>query len=97
MNTGGHFGHLGGALMGYLYIDQLRKGNDLAGWVDNLMWWKWTSKKRKLKVVHRSERPQAAVVSKEEELDRILDKIKVDGLGSLSDVEKEFLKKMSES
>lgn len=97
MNTGGHFGHLGGAIMGYLYIDQLRKGNDLAGWVDNLMWWKWNNKKRKLKVVHRSERPHRPVVSEEEELDRILDKIKVDGLGSLSDGEKEFLKKMSES
>lgn len=27
-NTGGHFAHLGGALLGYLYIDKLRKGDD---------------------------------------------------------------------
>ncbi len=29
-NTGGHFGHLGGALMGYAYIAFLQKGTDLA-------------------------------------------------------------------
>ena len=36
MNTGGHFGHLGGALMGFLYIDQLRKGNEMASWIDQV-------------------------------------------------------------
>lgn len=29
VNTGGHFGHLGGALMGWIFIVQLRQGNDL--------------------------------------------------------------------
>ena len=29
VNTGGHFGHLGGALMGWIFIAQLRQGNDL--------------------------------------------------------------------
>lgn len=29
-NTGGHIAHLGGAFMGWLFVSQLRKGNDLA-------------------------------------------------------------------
>jgi len=29
-NQGGHFAHLGGAFMGYLFVQQLRSGNDLA-------------------------------------------------------------------
>jgi len=29
-NQGGHFAHLGGAFMGYLFVAQLRNGNDLA-------------------------------------------------------------------
>ncbi len=29
-NQGGHFAHLGGAFMGYLFVVQLRNGNDLA-------------------------------------------------------------------
>ncbi len=28
LNTGGHFAHLGGALFGYFYINELRQGND---------------------------------------------------------------------
>jgi membrane associated rhomboid family serine protease len=30
MNTGGHVAHLGGAFMGWVFISQLRKGNDLS-------------------------------------------------------------------
>ncbi len=30
MNTGGHFAHLGGALMGWIFVRQLREGNDWA-------------------------------------------------------------------
>ena len=29
-NTGGHFAHMGGMLMGYLFVSQLRNGQDLA-------------------------------------------------------------------
>ncbi|MEL7005092.1 MAG: rhomboid family intramembrane serine protease [Bacteroidota bacterium] len=32
-NDGGNIAHLGGALIGYLYIVQLQKGNDLGRWV----------------------------------------------------------------
>ena len=36
-NTGGHFGHLGGALFGYLFVRQLREGNDWSIPVNNLL------------------------------------------------------------
>ena len=34
-NTGGHFGHIGGALFGWVYIVQLREGNDWAIPINN--------------------------------------------------------------
>ncbi len=37
INTGGHFAHLGGALMGYLFATQLRRGNDLSEPVNNIL------------------------------------------------------------
>jgi membrane associated rhomboid family serine protease len=36
-NTGGHFAHLGGAFMGYLYIRRLQEGNDLSEPVNNIL------------------------------------------------------------
>lgn len=30
INTGGHFGHLGGAVMGWFFVAQLHRGNDLS-------------------------------------------------------------------
>ncbi|MBC6426001.1 MAG: rhomboid family intramembrane serine protease, partial [Ekhidna sp.] len=33
INPGGEFAHLGGALMGWLYMSQLKQGNDIGGWV----------------------------------------------------------------
>ncbi|MEM7102150.1 MAG: rhomboid family intramembrane serine protease [Bacteroidota bacterium] len=36
-NTGGHFAHIGGALMGYYFVTQLRSGNDLSVRVNNIL------------------------------------------------------------
>ncbi|MEO2064326.1 MAG: rhomboid family intramembrane serine protease [Christiangramia sp.] len=36
-NAGGHFAHLGGAALGYIYTTQLQKGNDIGKWFENLM------------------------------------------------------------
>ncbi len=36
-NMGGEVAHLGGALMGYIYINQLQKGNDLGQWVTSVL------------------------------------------------------------
>lgn len=32
-NDGGNIAHLGGALIGYIYVKQLQSGNDIGGWV----------------------------------------------------------------
>lgn len=37
INTGGHFAHIGGAIMGGIFIWQLRQGNDLSIPVNNLL------------------------------------------------------------
>jgi hypothetical protein len=99
MNSGGHFGHLGGALMGFLYIDQLRKGKNLGIWLEVLLNRQWITKHKHLKVVHFNEEKivNTEIWTQEDELNRVLDKIKAEGMGSLSDKEKAFLKKMSES
>ena len=36
-NTGGHFAHLGGALFGYFFVQQLNSGNDLSAPVSRLI------------------------------------------------------------
>ena len=36
-NSGGHIAHLGGALLGYMYASELRKGNDIGGWFERLI------------------------------------------------------------
>ncbi len=37
INTGGHFAHLGGVAMGWIFISQLQKGNDLSEPINNIM------------------------------------------------------------
>ena len=104
-NTGGHIAHLGGALMGFLFISSLNRGNDLSEPVNNF----FTKvqnffKPKKLKVAYKntSNRPRLnrnqrahAVsdesVSDQDQLDAILDKIKLKGYDSLSATEKKFL------
>ncbi|MCB0704380.1 MAG: rhomboid family intramembrane serine protease [Saprospiraceae bacterium] len=36
-NTGGRIAHLGGAFFGWLFVYQLRQGNDWSGWVNRLL------------------------------------------------------------
>lgn len=54
-NAGGELAHLGGALVGYLYIMQLRKGNDIGGWISGFL--DWTKglfeRKPKIRVTHK--------------------------------------------
>ncbi len=105
VNAGGHIAHLGGALYGYLFILQLKKGKDIgkgfSSFMDSLMT-VFQSKKTKLKVSYKSEAQNMTdieynkVKSKtNKELDQILDKIAKYGYESLSKSEKEILFKMS--
>jgi membrane associated rhomboid family serine protease len=103
-NAGGEFAHLGGALMGWLFISQVRKGNDPGAWVISSMNFIQSLFKSepKIKVSHRSETKSRTTSSKstkgtrsdgttQEEIDAILDKISQNGYESLSKDEKQKL------
>jgi len=100
-NAGGNIAHLGGALMGFIYIKQLQIGVNWGGWITmTLDWFKELFQPRpKVKVTYRKEEPRtkskvkATVGSKasQEEIDAILDKISERGYESLSSDEKEKL------
>ena len=100
-NGGGHIAHLGGALAGWWFAWSLRKGNDVTKWINGVLdgcsgvWSKFSSKKPKMKV---SKGGRAADYDynarkklQSEEIDRILDKLKKSGYGSLTTEEKKRL------
>lgn len=101
-NAGGHFGHLGGALFGFVYVSQLKVGRDMTvdfmrpiNWIKNGL----PKREKKIKVVH--SKPKSDLhfnkekVDKQAQIDAILDKIKRSGYESLSKSEKEILFKTS--
>ncbi len=57
-NAGGNFAHLGGALMGFLFIHLYQKGTDLSVGVNNFLDWsaELFSRKKKMKVVYSQKR-----------------------------------------
>lgn len=83
-NAGGCIAHLGGSLLGYIYIKALQNGND---------WSKIFQKKSKLKVVqsNKSSSQSNNKLPDQEVIDKILDKISISGYDSLSRSEKEQL------
>ncbi len=90
VNAGGSIAHLGGALLGFVYIRQLQRGSD---------WSRMLSRhKKRLKVLRNDKgaghRP-AVDVPDQEYLDSLLDKISRSGYNSLSKSEKEALFKAS--
>lgn len=85
-NPGGELAHLGGALFGFVYIKQLQRGNDWVGFFTKLF-----SKKAALKVVSKSNTKSNGNTPRQEDIDRILDKISQTGYESLSRQEKEIL------
>ncbi|GAB3920388.1 rhomboid family protein [Mucilaginibacter myungsuensis] len=93
-NAGGAMAHLGGVLIGFIYMKQLQRGNDWNKAVTSAL-----SSKPKMKVIvgGAAERWRAnSTVPKQDEIDRILDKISADGYDSLSKQDKETLKRASE-
>jgi membrane associated rhomboid family serine protease len=86
LNAGGEISHLGGALFGFIYIKQLQRGNDMAGFFTNLF-----RKRPSLKVASKNSSRSAGVKPRQEEVDRILDKISQLGYDSLSKQEKGIL------
>lgn len=86
-NPGGSIAHIGGALLGFIYIKQVQRGMDLS---DIL------KKRSKLKVVkNTNSNPVNSGPTDQDTIDRILDKISKSGYESLSKTEKEQLFKAS--
>ncbi|MBN1415828.1 MAG: rhomboid family intramembrane serine protease [Bacteroidales bacterium] len=103
-NAGGHIAHLGGALYGYIFIRQYRKGRDIGKWLSNFLDDLVTifrprrslniSFKRKSRPLTDTEYIQRKA-SDQKEIDRILDKIAQSGYDNLTRKEKETLFRMS--
>jgi len=92
-NAGGHLAHLGGALFGFIYMQQIRTGsisfrNPFADFFN---------KKSPLKTVYKSNKKKTKTAQKEsqktnqEKIDVVLDKISKSGYESLSQEEKNLL------
>ncbi len=102
INTGGKIAHIGGALFGFLYVSQFKKGKDIGKGFNRLMdsFFSLFKSKSKLKVTHRKV-PKNDIdyntlkVKEQEDVNRILDKISKGGYDSLTKKEKEILFKMS--
>jgi membrane associated rhomboid family serine protease len=100
-NAGGNIAHLGGALMGYIYIKQMQAGVNWGGWITSTLDWikALFESKPKVKVTYRKTEAPPTTKSKstsaskasQEEIDHILDKISDRGYESLTKEEKDKL------
>lgn len=98
--------HVAGAAIGFLYIKQMNRGYDMGAWMVSFYEWvndlfnpakkyrrKPVTQQRFYKVSRKPFEKTPRIT--QQKLDEILDKINEEGYHSLSDEEKEFLKKAS--
>lgn len=96
-NEGGNVAHLGGALIGFIYIKQLQAGVNWGSWITTVLTWikGLFSPGARVKVSYRKsgdvKKPPAASNISQHEIDTILDKISDGGYESLTKEEKEKL------
>jgi len=84
---GGSFAHIGGAILGFVFIQQLNRGTDFSAIF---------KRRSKLKVVkNKSTSSNPGTLPDQEAIDKILDKISQSGYDSLTNLEKEQLFKAS--
>ncbi|UKJ08300.1 rhomboid family protein [Solitalea lacus] len=101
-NAGGHIAHLGGAIIGFVYIKQLRKGRDVSSPFQSFFrfFTKLFKRKPKLKVTYRNpandKKNVKKQLDKQEIIDRILDKISKYGYEGLTKEEKDILFRASQ-
>ena len=99
-NSGGHIAHIGGALFGFFFIQQLKKGKDFtlgfSRWLDYLM--AFFKPRKKMKVVYKKQGKtksnkdyNSQKIDNQKRVDAILDKISKSGYDSLSGEEKAIL------
>jgi len=96
-NAGGELAHLAGAAIGFIFIKQLRKGNDMGKPINQFFRFVKSlfKKQPKVKVTYSSSNRRTAnrrmYKSNQEEIDAILDKISESGYDSLTKEEKQKL------
>ncbi len=96
-NTGGKIAHIGGAIYGYAFFVQYRKGIDPGAFISRLfsVLANRFKTQHKMKVVHKrpvsDEEYNSTRRSAEKRIDEILDKISRSGYDSLNREEKDFL------
>jgi len=100
-NAGGELSHLGGALIGFLYVQQLKKGNDFGQPIISFLnfFKSLFVRKSKIKVSYKSDRTDKKTKAQaqqgkninQDEIDAILDKISDGGYESLTKEEKQKL------
>jgi len=88
-NAGGEIAHLGGALMGYLYIRQLQNGVNMGKGIIDIL--NVFNKNKKEVISKEEEKNEIKKDISQDEIDKILDKISDSGYKSLSNNEKEKL------
>ncbi|MEI9909529.1 MAG: rhomboid family intramembrane serine protease [Bacteroidota bacterium] len=106
-NTGGHIAHLAGALAGFLFMYFYRLGYDWGSWINNFFDW-FTNlfnpdKPKKGKLIRdeffykATKEPYKKTPNvTEQRIDEILDKISQKGYSSLTEEEKDLLKRASQ-
>ena len=104
-NAGGHLAHLGGAILGFYYVKQLKNGKDIGksfkNFIDKTI--NIFRRKPKMRTVYKREKSQkinkkvSDAGEKQKRIDRILDKISISGYESLTQSEKDFLFKVGKS
>jgi membrane associated rhomboid family serine protease len=106
-NPGGHIAHLGGAAMGYFFVSALQRGHDWGAWMNNFFDWvnnlfnpdkpkKGMSPKTTLYYNSKVQPYKKANIITQQRIDEILDKISQKGYHSLTEDEKEMLKRASQ-
>lgn len=99
-NAGGHIAHLGGALAGWWFASGLSRGHDATAWINRCLdgcCAPFRSKPKKPKMeIHYGDKAKdydynARKKQQNEEIDRILDKLKKSGYNSLTTEEKKSL------
>ena len=99
-NAGGHIAHLGGALLGFIYANNLKKGVDIGLPVERIiskLFNLFQLNKSKMNVAFKNKSKKILItlmmiIQKNiKKIDEILDKISSSGYESLSKKEKDFL------
>ncbi len=99
--------HLAGGIIGFIFIKQMQQGSDWGEWMNSFVNWlndlfnpekKYRKKKPSQQNFYRAVRKpyEKTPHITQQKLDEILDKINQEGYHSLSDEEKDFLKKASQ-